>query len=105
MAANAPAAEPEGQDTLEQDGATGQGLPPETENPSSMARCALRRQAPEVGTGCLNWARPGLCGGRGAILVPTAIISLLNDLVSSRGSSGIGDLSVSTGAALRSKSR
>jgi hypothetical protein len=32
------------------------------------------RQAPEVGAGCLNWARPDLCGGRGVTHVPTAII-------------------------------
>jgi hypothetical protein len=42
----------------------------------SLARCALRRQAPKVGAECLNWARSDLCGGRGAILVPTAIISI-----------------------------
>ena len=24
----------------------------------------IRRQTPEVRTGCLNWARPGLCGLR-----------------------------------------
>ena len=73
MASNAPAAEPEGQDTLDQDGETGRGLPPKTENPSSLARCALRRQTPEVGAGCLNWASPDLCGGRGVTRVPTAI--------------------------------
>ena len=47
--------------------------PSHTENPSSLARCALRRQTPEVGAGCLNWARPDLCGGRGVTRVPTAI--------------------------------
>ena len=29
----------------------------------------------EVRTGCLNWARPGLCGGRPATVVPTAIFA------------------------------
>src|SRR4029077_3877724 len=28
---------------------------------------------PKVGAGCLNWARPDLCGGRSAMSVPTAI--------------------------------
>src|SRR6476646_6409227 len=27
---------------------------------------------PKVGAGCLNWARPDLCGGRSAMSVPTA---------------------------------
>ncbi len=39
-----------------------------------MAERAFRRQTPEVGAGCLNWARPDLCGGRGATRVPTAIL-------------------------------
>jgi hypothetical protein len=34
---------------------------------------AFRRHTPEVGAGCLNWARPDLCGGRGVTRVPTAI--------------------------------
>jgi hypothetical protein len=37
-------------------------LPPEAQDPSSVAQCAVRRQTPEVGAGCLNWARPDLCG-------------------------------------------
>ena len=32
-----------------------------------------RRQVPEAGAGCLNWARPDLCGGRGVTCFPTAI--------------------------------
>jgi len=31
---------------------------------------------PEAGTGCLNWARPGLCGGRPVMDVPTAILGI-----------------------------
>src|SRR6478735_1266735 len=31
---------------------------------------------PKVGAGCLNWARPDLCGGRSAMSVPTANIFL-----------------------------
>src|SRR5208337_5369687 len=34
--------------------------------------CALRRQTPEVGAECPNWARSDLCGGRPAMDVPTA---------------------------------
>jgi hypothetical protein len=37
-----------------------------------MAERAVRRQTPEVGAGCLNWACPDLCGG-GVTRVPTAI--------------------------------
>lgn len=33
----------------------------------------FRQQAPEVGAGCGNAARPDLCGGRSAMGVPTAI--------------------------------
>src|SRR5271157_153880 len=39
-----------------------------------LGRKTLRRQTPDVGAGCLNWARPVLCGGRSAMSVPTAII-------------------------------
>ena len=41
-------------------------------HPSSVAKRTLRRQTPEVGAGCPNWARPVLCGGRSAMSVPTA---------------------------------
>jgi hypothetical protein len=37
-----------------------------------QAASALRRQTPEVGAVCLNWARTDLCGGRSAMSVPTA---------------------------------
>ena len=37
-----------------------------------MAKCALRRQTPEVGAECPNGARSDLCGGRSAMGVPTA---------------------------------
>src|SRR5664279_227850 len=39
----------------------------------SLAGTTLRRQTPKVGAGCLNRARPDLCGGRGVTRVPTAI--------------------------------
>ena len=31
--------------------------------------------SPEAGAGCLNWARPDLCGGRPEMDVPNAIVS------------------------------
>ena len=37
-------------------------------------RSTAGRQTPLVGAGCLNWARPDLCGGRPAMAVPTANI-------------------------------
>ncbi|QHP73053.1 hypothetical protein EI171_40640 [Bradyrhizobium sp. LCT2] len=37
-----------------------------------MAEAALRRQTPEVGARCLNWARRDLRGGRPVMGVPTA---------------------------------
>ena len=36
-------------------------------------RTTLRRQTPEVGAVCANWARSVLCGGRSVMGVPTAI--------------------------------
>ena len=59
---------------VDADGEAGRGLPSETQDPSSLAERAFRRQTPEVGAGCLNWARPDLCGGRGVTRVPTAIL-------------------------------
>ena len=45
-------------------------------SPSRMsfirAECALRRQTPEVGAECPNWARSDLFGGRSIMSVPTA---------------------------------
>jgi hypothetical protein len=38
-----------------------------------MAGATFHRQVPTVGAGCLNWARPDLCGGRLERDVPTAI--------------------------------
>ena len=35
-------------------------------------RSSAWRQIPLVRAGCLNWARPDLCGGRSAMTVPTA---------------------------------
>ena len=72
LAAHATAAEPERLDDLGADQAVGRRLAPETANPSSVARETLRRQTPEVGAVCPNWARTDLCGGREVTRVPTA---------------------------------
>ena len=45
---------------------------PTPKNPSRLSQRAIPRQTPEVGAGCGNAARPDLCGGPGAIPVPTA---------------------------------
>ena len=37
-----------------------------------VRKAAFRRHSPKVGAGCLNWARPDLCGGRPVMDVPTA---------------------------------
>ena len=49
-----------------------------------MAERALCRHAPKVGAECLNWARSDLCGGRGVIPVPTAIIWLYAQFTTER---------------------
>jgi len=46
------------------DGTAGRRLAPSTSKLPPLAKCAICRQTLEVGTGCLNWARPGLRGGR-----------------------------------------
>ena len=66
-------------------GEAGQRLSPPTADPSSLAECALRRQTPEVGAQCPNWARSDLCGGRSATNVPTANAALLAALCASDG--------------------
>src|SRR5271169_87783 len=48
-------------------------LAPQTQNPSSLAPRALRRQTPKVGAVCGKAARTDLCGGTGATRFPTAI--------------------------------
>src|SRR6202140_4372054 len=74
LAAHATAAEPERLDDLGADQAVGRRLAPETANPYSLARESLRRQTPEVGAVCPNWARTDLCGGREVTRVPTATV-------------------------------
>src|SRR3954447_19665130 len=51
---------------------TGRRIPPPATSPASLAKCTLRRQTPEVGAECPNWARSDLCGGRSVMGVPTA---------------------------------
>src|SRR5271167_4183006 len=51
-------------------------LAPQTQNPSSLAPRALRRQTPKVGAVCGKAARTDLCGGTGATRFPTAITEL-----------------------------
>src|SRR3954447_14133749 len=51
---------------------TGRRIPPPATSPATLAKCTLRRQTPEVGAECPNWARSDLCGGRSAMGVPTA---------------------------------
>src|SRR6202158_2001270 len=75
LAAHATAAEPERLDDLGADQAVGRRLASETANPSSMASESLRRQTPEVGAVCPNWARTDLCGGREGTRVPTAKVT------------------------------
>src|SRR5580693_3300913 len=75
LAAHATAAEPERLDDLGADQAVGKRLASETAYPSSVARESLRRQTPEAGAVCPNWARTDLCGGREVTRVPTAKIT------------------------------
>ena len=74
LAAFAPAAQSDRRYRVDPGSEASRRLPPETEDPSSLAQRAGRRQAPEVGAGCPNWARPDLCGGHEATRVPTAIV-------------------------------
>ena len=70
VAAYAPAAQPEGRNDVGADRENGRRLAPETQDPSSVAKRALRRQTPEVGAVCPNWARSDLCGGMPAMAFP-----------------------------------
>ena len=73
LAANAAATQPEGRYHLGADRAAGRRLASQAENPSPLAKTALRRQTPRVGAVCPNRARTALCGGRSAMSAPTAI--------------------------------
>jgi len=73
LAAHPQKAQPKGRDDLGADHEANGRLAPETADPPPLASPTLRRQAPEVGAGCPNRARPDLCGGRSVMSVPTAI--------------------------------
>src|SRR5918997_5318498 len=65
-------AQPKSESALGANDETGRRVPPPVTSPASLAKCALRRQTPEVGAECPNWARSDLCGGRSVMGVPTA---------------------------------
>ena len=73
LAAHASATQPKGSDDVGGGDEARRRLAPATARPPPLAEPALCRQAPEVGAGCGNAARPDLCGGRPAMSVPTAI--------------------------------
>jgi hypothetical protein len=56
-------AQPESATGVAANGETGRRISPQAADPSSLAKCALCRQTPEVGAECPNWARSDLCGG------------------------------------------
>src|SRR3954447_2248179 len=72
MGACAPAPQSKGRNDVEADPENSRRVSPQAQDPASLAKCALRRQTPEVGAECPNGARSDLCGGRSAIGVPTA---------------------------------
>ena len=63
MAAHASATQPKGSDDVAAGDEARRRLAPAPAHPPPLAKPALRRQAPEVGAGCGNAARPDLCGG------------------------------------------
>ena len=56
-------AQPKSKSAMDAHDETGRRVPPPAASPASLAECALRRQTPEVGAECPNWARSDLCGG------------------------------------------
>jgi len=73
VATHAPAAQSTRPHHVGTDHAAGRRLSPQTPRSSPLAKCALCRQAPEVGAECPNRARSDLCGGHSVMSVPTAI--------------------------------
>src|SRR6476620_1095520 len=57
-------AQPKSTSAMDAHDETGRRVPPPAASPASLAECALRRQTPEVGAECPNWARSDLCGLR-----------------------------------------
>ena len=74
MAARAPAPKPEGLHDVGEDARDHRPLAALATHPPSLASNTFRRQTSKVGAGCLNWARPVLCGGRSVMSVPTAMV-------------------------------
>src|SRR6266478_3712267 len=64
-------AQPKSTSAMDAHDETGRRVPPPAASPASLAECALRRQTPEVGAECPNWARSELSGGRSETSVPT----------------------------------
>src|SRR6266851_10169953 len=79
LASAAMPAQPKSKNAMDAHDETGRRVPPPAASPASLAECALRRQTPEVGAECPNWARSELCGGRSAMNVPTANIYKLHN--------------------------
>jgi hypothetical protein len=63
MAAHASAKQPKGSDDVGAGDEARRRLAPATARPPPLAEPTFRRQAPEVGAGCGNAARPDLCRG------------------------------------------
>src|SRR5271157_5250970 len=76
VAARAPAPKPEGLHDMGEDARDHRPLAALATHPPSVASNTFRRQISKVGAGCLNRARPVLCGGRSAMSVPTAIMHI-----------------------------
>ncbi len=74
VAARAPAPKPEGLHDVGEDARDHRPLAALATHPPSLASNTFRRQTSKAGAGCLNRARPVLCGGRSVMSVPTAIL-------------------------------
>lgn len=68
-----PAPQSKGRNDVEADPENSRRVSPQAQDPSSLAKPALRRQTPEVGAECPNGARSDLCGGMPAMAFPTAM--------------------------------
>jgi RNA-directed DNA polymerase len=66
--------EPEDADVVDEVQPAGHRLAAQSPEYAPVPKSTLRRHSPKVGAQCGSSARWDLCGGRGAILVPTAIV-------------------------------
>src|ERR1700722_2251978 len=71
LASAAMSAQPKSKSAMDAHDETGRRVPSPAASPASLAKCALRRQTPEGGAECPNWARSELSGGRSETGVPT----------------------------------